>query len=79
MVKARLLDRFTLKETKTDKYNKVAMTKGVQKALKEYINKNYEGNIDEYLFKSRKRDKEETLSQLIVRVRGELFSKRRNK
>ena len=56
--KGGLLDHFTLKETKTDKYNKVAMTKGVQKALKEYINDNYEGNLDEYLFKSRKHDKD---------------------
>lgn len=56
--KGRLLEHFTLKETKTGKNNKVAMTKGVQKALKEYINTNYEGNMNEYLFKSRKHDNE---------------------
>jgi integrase len=56
--KGRLFEHFTLKETKTDKNNKVAMTKGVQKALKEYIKSNFEGNIDEYLFKSRKHGKD---------------------
>lgn len=56
--KGRLLEHFTLNETKTGKNNKVAMTKGVQKALNEYIQKNYDGNINDYLFKSRKRDKE---------------------
>jgi integrase len=56
--KGNLLDHFKLKETKTDKNNKVAMTKGVQKALKEYTNNNYEGNKNEYLFKSRKSDKD---------------------
>lgn len=56
--KGRLLEHFTLKETKTGKNNKVAMSKGVQKALKEYIDNNYEGNMNEYLFKSRKHDKE---------------------
>lgn len=54
----KLLEHFKLKETKTDKNNKVAMTKGVQKALKEYITNNFDENMDEYLFKSRKRDKE---------------------
>lgn len=54
--KGKLRDHFTLNETKTGKNNKVAMTKGVQKALKDYIDKNYEGNTNEYLFKSRKRD-----------------------
>ncbi|MEH7526666.1 site-specific integrase [Bacillus sp. JJ1503] len=56
--KGRLFEHFTLKETKTGKNNKVAMTKGVQKALKEYIKGNYEGNIDEFLFKSRKHGKD---------------------
>lgn len=55
---AKLFEHFTLNETKTGKNNKVAMTKGVQKALSEYIEKNYEGNMNEYLFKSRKRDNE---------------------
>lgn len=45
---------FKLKETKTGKNNKVIMTKGVQKALKAYIKVNFNGDLDEYLFKSRK-------------------------
>lgn len=55
---AKLFEHFTLNETKTGKNNKVAMTKGVQKALSEYIEKNYDGDMKEYLFKSRKRDNE---------------------
>lgn len=58
--KGRVLEHFTLKETKTGKNNKVAMTKGVQKALKEYVANNYRGDMYEYLFKSRKRDKDGT-------------------
>ena len=45
---------FELKETKTKKNNKIAMTKGVQKALKDYIETNYKGDLDHYLFQSRK-------------------------
>ncbi|MCO0601166.1 tyrosine-type recombinase/integrase [Peribacillus butanolivorans] len=56
--KGRLFEHFTLNETKTGKNNKVAMTKGVQKESKEYISRNFEGNMNEYLFKSRKHDKE---------------------
>lgn len=53
----RLYEHFTMKETKTGKNNKVAMTKGVQKALRSYIDDNFENNMMDYLFKSRKRDK----------------------
>ncbi|KON69120.1 hypothetical protein AKG34_10215 [Peribacillus butanolivorans] len=56
--KRRLFEHFTLNETKTGKNNKVAMTKGVKKALKEYISCNSEVNMNEYLFKSRKHDKD---------------------
>jgi integrase len=52
--KQNLHTHFKLKETKTDKNNKVIMTKGVQKALKAYIKENYNGDLDEYIFKSRK-------------------------
>ncbi|MEW9122691.1 MAG: tyrosine-type recombinase/integrase [Thermotaleaceae bacterium] len=45
---------FKLKETKTGKNNKVIITKNVQKALKSYIKENFNGELDEYLFKSRK-------------------------
>jgi len=54
--RGRLYEHFTLKETKTGKNNKVAMTKGVQKALRNYIDNNFDGNIKEFIFKSRKRD-----------------------
>jgi integrase len=48
------LDHLQLKESKTDKHNKLAIPKGVKKALKEYVGEFYQGNLDEYLFKSRK-------------------------
>jgi integrase len=55
--KGKLFTHFKLKETKTGKNNKVVMSKGVQKALKDYIKDHYKGNLDDYLFESRKRDK----------------------
>lgn len=56
--KVRLFDYFQLKETKTKKNNKVVMTKGVQRALGDYIEDHFEGDLNEYIFKSRKRDKQ---------------------
>ncbi|MDM5285663.1 tyrosine-type recombinase/integrase [Peribacillus frigoritolerans] len=53
-----LFPYFKLKETKTKKNSKVTMTKGVQKSLTDYIKDNYRGNPDDYLFQSRKRDKD---------------------
>lgn len=52
----KLYTHFELKETKTGKNNKIAMTKGVQKALKPYIKNNFTGDLDHYIFKSRKGD-----------------------
>jgi len=49
-----LYSHFQLKETKTGKNNKIAMTKGVQKALRTYIKNNFKGDLDHYLFQSRK-------------------------
>lgn len=54
--KGNLHSHFELKETKTKKNNKIVMTKGVQKALTEYIEDNYKGNLEHYLFQSRKGD-----------------------
>lgn len=54
----KLFPHFKLRETKTKKNSKVVMSKGVQKALNEYIKEHYKGNLDDYLFQSRKRDKD---------------------
>jgi integrase len=48
------LDHLRLRETKTKKNNKIAIPKGVKKAIKDYVAEFYQGNLDEYLFKSRK-------------------------
>jgi integrase len=55
--KGNLFTHFKLKETKTGKNNRVVMSKSVQKALRDYIKDNYKGNLDDYIFESRKRDK----------------------
>lgn len=54
--KSNLHTYFKLKETKTGKNNKIIMTKGVQKALKAFIKDHFTGDLDEFLFKSRKGD-----------------------
>lgn len=55
-IKGNLHSHFELKETKTGKNNKIAMTKGVEKALKDYIKDNFKGDLNHYLFQSRKGD-----------------------
>ncbi|QYF82351.1 tyrosine-type recombinase/integrase [Brevibacterium sp. PAMC21349] len=53
-----LFSHFTLKETKTKKNNKVAMSKSVQRTLTDYIKNYYKGNLEDYLFQSRKKDRD---------------------
>lgn len=52
--KMRPLEYFELRETKTGKHNKIAMTKGVRKAIAQYVQRRYEGNLDNYLFTGQK-------------------------
>ncbi|AMK74816.1 MULTISPECIES: site-specific integrase [Bacillaceae] len=52
--KMKPLDYFELRETKTGKHNKIAMTKGVRKAIVQYVQHRYEGNLDHYLFTGQK-------------------------
>lgn len=55
--KLKPFDHITLKETKTDKNNKVALTKGVKKAISEHVAQSFNGELDGYVFASRKGDK----------------------
>ncbi|MEL3958162.1 site-specific integrase [Caldifermentibacillus hisashii] len=48
------LDHIKLKETKTGKHNKIAVPKGVKKLIVEYIKDFYKGNLNDYVFYSRK-------------------------
>lgn len=48
------LDHIELKETKTGKFNKIAIPKGVKKAITDYVKHHYEGDLNHYLFRSRK-------------------------
>jgi integrase len=48
------LDHLRLRESKTNKDNKIAIPKGVKKALRDYVSEFFQGDYDEYLFKSRK-------------------------
>ena len=41
-------------EQKTKKENRVALSKGVKKAIEIYVQNHYQGDPDEFLFKSRK-------------------------
>lgn len=48
------LDHIKLKETKTGKHNKIAISKGVKKAIIEYIKDYYKDSLTDYVFYSRK-------------------------
>lgn len=48
------LDHIKLKETKTSKNNKIAVSKGVKKAIVDYCETYYKGNLSDYVFYSRK-------------------------
>jgi integrase len=52
--KKKVLSHVKLKESKTDKNNKVAITKGVAKAITNFVENNYKGNLEEYLFVGKK-------------------------
>lgn len=52
--KNKVRTHLALKETKTGKENKVALSKGVKKSISNYADNYYSGNPEEYLFKSRK-------------------------
>ncbi|WP_203246326.1 site-specific integrase [Sporosarcina beigongshangi] len=55
--KLKPLDHVTLIETKTGKNNKVALTKGVKKAIVDYVEEAFKGDMNGYVFASRKGDK----------------------
>lgn len=48
------LSHIKLKETKTGKNNMIAISKGSKKLIGEYCKENFKGNMNEYLFTSRK-------------------------
>jgi len=52
--KMKVRNHLILIEKKTNKENKVALSKGVKKAIENYVKGHYKGNPNEYLFKSRK-------------------------
>lgn len=52
--KLKPLDHIKLKETKTGKHNKIAISKSVKKAIINYIKEYYKGNLSYYVFYSRK-------------------------
>lgn len=54
--KQKVRSHLVLTEQKTKKENKVALARGVQKALVSYAQTHYNGDPNEYLFKSRKGD-----------------------
>lgn len=48
------LEHIKLKETKTGKHNKIAISNGVKKAIISYVQDFYKGNLEDYVFYSRK-------------------------
>lgn len=48
------LDHIKLRDTKTGKHNRLPLTKKVKRAIVEYYNEYYKGNMDGYVFYSRK-------------------------
>ena len=52
--KMKVLNLLILIEQKTKKENKVALSKAVKKAIGTYTQNHYQGDPDEFLFKSRK-------------------------
>lgn len=48
------LEHIKLKETKTGKHNKIAISNGVKKAIVSYVLDFYKGNLKDYIFYSRK-------------------------
>ncbi len=48
------LEHIKLKETKTGKHNKIAISNGVKKAIVSYVQDFYKGNLEDYVFYSRK-------------------------
>ena len=47
--KLKPLDHIKLKETKTGKHNKIAISKGVKKAIINYVKEYYKGNLSYYV------------------------------
>lgn len=52
--KQKVRSHLSMIEQKTKKENKVALSKGVRKAILSYVATHYSGDFDEYVFKSRK-------------------------
>ena len=52
--KLKVRNHLILIEQKTKKENKVALSKGVKKAIETYVRNHYQGDSNEFLFKSRK-------------------------
>lgn len=50
----KVLSHIKLKETKTNKINKVAITKGVAKTIANFVDLNFKGDLEGYLFTGKK-------------------------
>lgn len=48
------LEHIKLRDTKTGKHNKIKLSKNVVEAIKRYVKEDYDGDLDKYLFRSRK-------------------------
>jgi integrase len=48
------LEHIKLRDTKTGKHNKIILSPNVIKAINEYIKEDFDGDLEKYLFRSRK-------------------------
>lgn len=48
------LEYIKLRDTKTNKHNKLPFAKNVIKAIREYVAEDFKGDLEQYVFKSRK-------------------------
>ncbi|WML44078.1 site-specific integrase [Neobacillus sp. PS3-40] len=62
------LDHIKLKETKTGKHNKIAISKGVKKAIVDYVKHYYKGQLSDYIFYSRKGNNQPIQRQMAWRL-----------
>lgn len=61
--KRKVLSHIKLKETKTNKHNKVAISKGVAKTIANFVDHNFKGNLEDYLFTGKK-DRNKPISRV---------------
>ncbi|MBD1222760.1 tyrosine-type recombinase/integrase [Virgibacillus halodenitrificans] len=62
-------DYITLRDTKTNKHNRLPLTKKVKKAIQEHYQQNFKGGgLDQYLFQSRKGYNQPLKRQAVWRI-----------